>query len=320
MEDNDRYIGLGTAAIGRPQYINIRKKQPNADFSLSSFRKRGLQLIQKAYQSGIRYFDTAPGYGIAEDLLIEWLRSIDDPSIEVATKWGYTYTAKFDPNAIQHEIKEHSLAKLNQQWATSVQLLPYLTTYQIHSATFETGVLDNTAVLDRLAELKATHGLLIGLTSTGSNQRDVLLKALDIQRDGLPLFDAFQVTYNVLDQSLSSILLEMVNQNKRIIIKEALANGRIFPNPSYPHYERLYQTIKQLAEIHQVGMDAIALQFCKQTVRPFTVLSGAASTEHLLGNLQAQELQLRSSDIQILQSMAISTDDYWTERKALNWN
>ena len=64
-------------------------------------------------------------------------------SIEIATKWGYTYTANFDANATVHEVKEHSLSKLNEQWNFSKQLLPYLKVYQIHSATLETGVLEN---------------------------------------------------------------------------------------------------------------------------------------------------------------------------------
>ncbi len=320
MKNNKVYLGLGTAAIGRPQYINIREKTTKTDFSLEEFRNQGFSLLQQAYEMGIRYFDTAPGYGMAENLLIEWLKTIEDPQVEVATKWGYTYTANFDPNATQHEVKEHSLAKLNEQWATSVQLLPYLTTYQIHSATFETGVLENEGVLRRLAQLKKNQGLVIGLTSTGSNQLQVLQQALSIQIEGVPLFDAFQVTYNVLDQSLAAILEEMGRQHKRIIIKEALANGRVFPNPDYPHYAELYRILNEIATHHSVGIDAIALQFCRQTVRPFTVLSGASNATHLLSNLQMEEIKLSDEEIRLLKDQAVSAAFYWEERKALDWN
>lgn len=320
MENNFAYLGLGTAAIGRPQYINIRDHKPDLEFTLEGFRKDGLAFLQKAYELGIRYFDTAPGYGIAEPLLIHWLQTVNDPSIEVATKWGYTYTANFDPNAAQHEVKEHSLAKLNEQWKRSLQLLPYLSTYQIHSATFDTGVLENEEVLRKLATLKDTYGLKIGLTSTGSNQLELLQKSLDIQVDGVPLFEVFQVTYNLLDQSLAPLLVEIARQNKRVVIKEALANGRVFPNSNYPHYHNLYHTLQNMALQHKVGLDAIALQFCRQTVRPFTVLSGAANTQHLLSNLQMKNVQLSDSEIQLLQGMAVPRESYWTERKALAWN
>ena len=158
-------IGLGTAAIGRPSYINIRKKQINNTFDRAAFFKKGIQLLESAYKQGINYFDTAPGYGIAEQMVIDWINDRNDKSIELATKWGYTYVANFNPSATQHEVKEHSLTKLNEQWEQSKILLPALTTYQIHSVTIETGVLDNEAILKRLLELKNEYNLIIGLNN-----------------------------------------------------------------------------------------------------------------------------------------------------------
>ena len=67
-------IGLGTAALGRPQYINIRQGNFK-NLNLNSFKKQGLQLLEEAYNLGVRYFDTAPGYGLAEGLLLEWLQT-----------------------------------------------------------------------------------------------------------------------------------------------------------------------------------------------------------------------------------------------------
>ncbi|MEO1257212.1 MAG: aldo/keto reductase [Bacteroidota bacterium] len=312
-------IGLGTAAIGRPQYINIRQEK-GAPFSLESFRAQGKTVLDEAYHRGIRYFDTAPGYGLAEDLLIEWVAEKNDPHIEVATKWGYTYTANFDPNAKLHEVKEHSLSKLNEQWATSKSLLPWLTTYQVHSATFETGVLENEAVLHRLAELKSLHHLHIGITTSGANQTDVLQRALAVEINGVVLFDVFQVTYNMLDQSLAAIAPQMTGQNKRLIIKEALANGRVFPNRNYPHYGDLYQTLKQLAEKYGVGMDAIALRFCLDTIGPYQVLSGAANPQHILENSKVNQFVLEKVDLEKLKSFGTPAENYWAERKKLGWN
>ena len=122
-----QFIGLGTAAIGRPQYINIKDK-PEQQFDLNKFREQGKAVLEAAYQTGIRYFDTAPGYGMAEKLVLDWVLEKQDESIEIATKWGYTYVANFNMDAAEHEIKEHSLSKLNEQWAVSEKLLPYLST------------------------------------------------------------------------------------------------------------------------------------------------------------------------------------------------
>tara|TARA_B110000046_G_scaffold186036_1_gene231674 strand:+ start:5987 stop:6931 length:945 start_codon:yes stop_codon:yes gene_type:complete len=312
-------LGLGTAALGRPQYINVRQNN-SIDHDLETFRKHSFQVLEDAYNSGIRYFDSAPGYGLAEGLVFEWLKTKNDNTIEIATKWGYTYTANFDTNATIHEIKEHSLSKLNEQWGFSKQLLPYLKVYQIHSATLETGVLENDEVLEQLAFFKKTHNLKIGLTTTGTNQVEVIKKALKVLIDGEQLFDLFQVTYNFLDQSLKEISKDLINKNKSIIIKEAMANGRVFRNERYPHYNEMYSVLDDLSKKHKVGIDAISLKYCEQTVPKSIVLSGVSNTEQLKENLKINSFSLSINDIEILSSFKTDPKLYWEERKKLQWN
>jgi aryl-alcohol dehydrogenase-like predicted oxidoreductase len=312
-------LGLGTAALGRPQYINVRQHTTeNSD--LEMFRKQSFAVLEDAYNLGVRYFDTAPGYGLAEELVLEWLQTKKDNSIEVATKWGYTYTANFDANATIHEVKEHSLTKLKEQWNFSKKLLPYLKVYQIHSATLETGVLENSDVLAHLAFLKREHKLKIGLTTTGTNQLEVIKKALEVSINGIQVFDLFQVTYNFLDQSLQEISRELIRQNKQIVIKEALANGRVFRNPIYPHYDEMYTTLERLSKKHSVGVDAISLKYCEQTITNSIVLSGAGTSEQLKENLTLHTFTLSNNDIDILNGLKVTPDFYWTERKKLAWN
>ena len=319
MNKTESVIGLGTAAIGRPSYINIRKKV-DVPFHLPSFKENGIELLEFAYHKGIRYFDTAPGYGIAEQMLTDWVSQKNDPTIEIATKWGYTYVANFDANAEQHEVKEHSINKLNEQWEKSKHLLPYLTTYQIHSATLETGVLENEFILERLAELKDQFGLHIGISTTGEQQEIVIRKALDIKRRGQYLFDVFQVTYNIFDQNLMSILNHKALDGKRIIIKEAMANGRIFPNKSFPQYAEAYASLLELSNKYNVGIDAIAMAFCRQSVPAYTILSGASIESHLTSNLKTEAILLQEKDLNLLKSLSVPVQDYWAERKQLEWN
>lgn len=314
-----QYIGLGTAALGRPQYINIKKEKVES-FSLEALKQKAWDMLDNAFEQGVRYFDTAPGYGMAEQVLIDWVNKKGDDSIEIATKWGYTYVADFNPDAAQHEVKEHSVEKLNGQWEQSIKLLPNLSTYQIHSATLETGVLENKAVLNRLAELKQEHGLKMGISTTGDNQVEVLKKALAVKANGLELFDAFQVTYNILDQSLAEVMPLLDSLGKRVIIKEALANGRLFPNDNYPHYSALYVLLKRLSEKYRVGIDAIGLRFCIDSIHPFMVLSGASVLPHLSDNLKAMNFQLEADEVQQLKSFGVKPVDYWQERKKLGWN
>jgi aryl-alcohol dehydrogenase-like predicted oxidoreductase len=312
-------IGLGMAAIGRPHYINLRQEQP-AEFSLEAFRQHGKKVLSEAYSQGIRYFDTAPGYGIAEQILLEWLEENNPPDVEVATKWGYTYTANFDAGAEIHEVKEHSLSKLLEQWEVSKQFIPCLATYQVHSATLESGVLENKEVLDQLGKLKEEYNIRMGITTSGANQKEIIEKALKIKRNKQRLFDVYQVTYNIFDQSLAATICLLNAQNIRVVIKEAMANGRLIPRDSYRHYAKLYQVVKTLSEKYSVGPDAIAIRFIMDSIRPFMVLSGASHINHVKQNLSATSFTLKPDEIERLKHHRVPPELYWSERKKLSWN
>jgi aryl-alcohol dehydrogenase-like predicted oxidoreductase len=257
---------------------------------------------------------------LAEELIIDWVRQNQLTGIEVASKWGYTYTANFNPHAKVHEVKEHSLSKLQEQWEVTKQLLPLLTIYQVHSATLDSGILDNAEVLDFLAQLKEAHGIRMGITTSGANQEAIIRKALEINRNQQLLFDVYQVTYNIFDQSLFAIIQELQKQNMRVVIKEALANGRIFPNQNYSHYATAYQYLHELAQKYKVGMDAVALPFCLDSMHPYKVLSGASEKNHLNENLQARLFKLDETEIVQLKACAVDPAHYWKERKQLAWN
>ncbi len=312
-------IGLGTAAIGRPIYINIRHEKPRVDVSLPEFRKNGIGILDHAYSHGIRFFDASPGYGLAESLLIEWLRQKNDPDISVATKWGLNYVADFNINATVHEIKEHSLEKLNEQWEFSRKLLPNLKIYQIHSATLDTGVLDNKVILHRLHQIKKDYNIIIGLTTTGANQVEVLKRAVDIEIENEPIFSSFQSTYNIMEQSILELKEILLNTNSQLIIKESLANGRLIPNTTFKEHYGLYKYITKLADKYNVGADAIAIRFCIDSFPDAVSLSGASSANQLQSNLAAKTFKLQEDEMRLLSRYKIAPTMYWNERNQLSW-
>ena len=313
-------LGLGLAAIGRPEYLNIRTEaDPNK--SESFYHENAINVMDYAYAQGIRHFDTAPSYGQGEAFLQEWFKQNPYKDLMLSTKWGYTYVANWKlGHKGSHEIKEHSLKKLIEQWSTSKHLLPALKVYQVHSATFESGVLDNNEVLQRLFEIKKETGLKIGISTSGANQGAVIEYASQIKINKEPLFESFQVTYNILEDGTHDILKRLIKEGRIIIIKEALANGRIFRNDEYKNYNDLYTYMERLSEKYLVSVDAIALRFIIDHLGPNIVLSGASNTNQLSANMKALQFELEDQELKSLSEYAVESEFYWEERAKMQWN
>ncbi|MEM5565510.1 aldo/keto reductase [Psychroserpens sp. AS72] len=307
-------IGLGLAALGRPDYINIRQHN-NIDKSKTAFKNTAFEVMDFAYKNGVRYFDTAPSYGLGEQFLLDWKNDRQHKDVLLSTKWGYTYVANWEIGYDgKHEIKEHSLSKLNEQWEISKALLPELNIYQVHSATLDSGILNDKSIHERLFQLKKEFRLQIGISTSGSNQSEILNIANEIQVHNEVLFDSYQVTYNIFEQSTFETLQNLQVLGKTIIIKEALANGRVFTNNNSK------KQLETLAKKYNVGIDAIALRFVIDTLQPNFMLSGASNTTHLSQNLKALDFKLSTEDLDYLKFLKVDTIDYWNERSDLVWN
>ncbi|WP_349663872.1 aldo/keto reductase [Cellulophaga lytica] len=312
-------LGLGLAALGRPDYINIRTT--NVNKSVAAFKENTFTMLDHAYELGIRYFDTAPSYGKGEQFLLDWKNQREHKDLVLGTKWGYTYVANWEIGFNgEHEIKEHSIAKLKEQWQTSKNLLPELGIYQVHSATLESGILDNTNVLEELYTIKKETGLTIGISTSGTQQSNVIEKALGIKVNGEDLFTSFQVTYNVLEQSTYPILNQLLKENKTVIVKESLANGRVFKSDAFKNYQKNYKTLEALANNHNVSVDAMALRFIIDALEPTYLLSGASNTVQLDSNYKALDIVLSKSDLEKLKQLKTNPNNYWEERSSLEWN
>jgi aryl-alcohol dehydrogenase-like predicted oxidoreductase len=188
----------------------------------------------------------------------------------------------------------------------------YVKLYQIHSATFESGVLENKDVHAALNQCRKDLGWAIGLSVSSTKQNEVLRCAMGIDVEGCKLFDSVQCTYNMLEQKPGEALLEAHNAGMDIIIKEGLANGRIFRNP----------VVEKYAKMLSCSPDQLALAFI--LAQPFNprVLSGAVTPDQLTSNLKAEELaeKLRKDSNllkEIMESTVMDSEEYWTRDRAL---
>jgi aryl-alcohol dehydrogenase-like predicted oxidoreductase len=319
-------LGLGLAALGRPGYINLgHAADLNQAYQVSAMEARAHAVLDAAWAGGIRYFDAARSYGRAEPFLASWLaaRGLDPDQLTVGSKWGYTYTAAWQtrlPAGQKHEVKEHTLANLQRQLAESRAVLGrQLDLYQIHSATLDSGVLENQVVLAELARLR-DGGLAIGFSVSGSQQAETIEKALEIRFGGTPLFAAVQATWNLLERSATAALQAAHEAGLGVIIKEALANGRLTQRNDAPHFQHALAQLQTQAQAQNSTVECVALAAVLN--RPFVdvVLSGAAQVAHLEANLQALQITWTDALEAALSGLVEPAGQYWHTRSQLAWN
>jgi aryl-alcohol dehydrogenase-like predicted oxidoreductase len=278
-------LGLGLAALGRPGYLNVgHGAELGSDRSVGALRDRTFAVLDFAYAAGVRDFDVARSYGRGEEFLGEWLRSRNPAGVCISSKWGYVYTAGWEVDHDPPEVKHHDLSTFRRQLAeTRENLGEWLGLYQIHSATPESGVLANDAVLSAMQETD----LPLGVSVSGVSQAETIDLALS-----LGLFDAVQATWNLYERAAEGALARAHAAGLRIYVKEALANGR-------------------LAASADVALAAALAQPWASVV-----LSGAASVDVLRSNLRARDLASPGQLPELVEDSAA----YWARRSSLAWN
>jgi aryl-alcohol dehydrogenase-like predicted oxidoreductase len=267
-------------------------------------------VLDAAWAAGVRYIDTARSYGRAEEFLAGWLREreIAPGAVTVGSKWGYTYVGDWRLDAERHEVKELTADRLRVQLEQTRALLgEHLSLYQIHSATVESGVLDDEGVLDGLRALRA-EGVAIGLSTSGPRQADTIERAI-----GAGLFDTVQSTWNLLERSAGEALGRAYEAGMGVIVKEGVANGRLTARAAPA-------ALVAAARERDTTPDALAL--AAVLARPWagTVLSGAVSAGQLRDNLAAAGIGWDAELDERLAGLVEDPEGYWAGRGALPWS
>lgn len=361
-------IGLGMAALGRPGYINLQRDTHLSSRTVDGMQSQANVVMDKLFRQCqelnsnndsdtsegknkklVPWLDCARSYGLSEKFVGEYLRTnnVLPEDVYVSSKWGYTYVADWNVELGEgepHEVKDHSLENfLKQVEETKENIGPYLNLYQVHSATFDSGILTNTEVHEALHRCRVENGWNLGLSVSGSNQDEIIREALriDVASSGdeeeseqplqQRLFDSVQCTYNILEQRPAEALADAHAAGMDIIIKEGLANGRSL---RHPKLIELAQTLD--CQPDQLALGAILVQ-------PFQprVLSGAVTADQLCSNLGALystgskkdgdttlgvEAKLTSTEEgkevlqQLMKGCCMKSEEYWADRTALKWN
>jgi aryl-alcohol dehydrogenase-like predicted oxidoreductase len=173
-----------------------------------------------------------------------------------------------------------------------------------------------------IAELAAYRdaGLSIGLSLSGAKQAETLRRALDVSVNGMPLFAAVQATWNLLEPSAGSILQQAHDAGLGVIVKEALANGRLTARNDDPAFAKQRALLESTAASLHTTIDALALAAVLAQPWADVVLSGAARVEHLHSNLGVLSVAWTDELAESLAGLAETPEKYWATRSELKWN
>lgn len=311
-------IGIGLAAVARPAYITAgRDRDLGPQRGVEDLRARTWAVLDAAVEVGCTYVDVARSYGRAEEFLAGWLAARPGARVAVGSKWGYRYVGGWRTDARTHEVKDHSLpAFLEQRDETLALLGGRLDVYHVHSATLETGVLEDRRLHAELARLRDA-GVAVGVSTSGPQQGGAVLRALEVEVGGTPLFTSVQSTWNVLETSVAPALAEAARAGVTVLVKEPVANGRLVPGSDDPSPGA--RRFRELAARAGLGEDVLAL--AAALAQPFAtrVLSGAVTPEQVRSNAAAADVEVASEVLDQLRELAEDPQDYWTARSARSW-
>ena len=312
-------LGIGLAAVARPAYITAgRARDLGQQRGVDDLRAQAWAVLDAAVEVGIDYVDVARSYGRAEEFLAGWLAARPGARVSVGSKWGYRYVGDWRTDAAVHEVKDHSLAAFLQQRDETLALLgAHLDVYHVHSATLDTGVLEDRALHEQLAALR-DQGVAVGISTSGPEQAAAVRRALEVEVGGTALFTSFQATWNVLETSAAPALSEAAQAGATVLVKESVANGRLVPGTVDPSPG----TRRFVALAAELGIGEDVLAFAAALAQPWAsrVLSGAVTPAQVRSNASATDVVLPPDALDRLGALAEEPGSYWTARSRRSWS
>jgi aryl-alcohol dehydrogenase-like predicted oxidoreductase len=142
-------------------------------------------------------------------------------------------------------------------------------------------------------------------------------RALEVEAGGAPLFTSFESTWNVLEPSVAPALAEAAGAGARVIVKEAVANGRLAPGGED---DAAAQRVRDLAAGLGTTTDALATAAALAQPWASCVLSGGVTPEQVRSNAAAARLDLPGPVLDELAGLAGDPEAYWSARAQRSWS
>jgi aryl-alcohol dehydrogenase-like predicted oxidoreductase len=249
-------FGLGLIGIGKPWGF----RNPTVPDE-----RQARALLERAFELGVRYFDTAPSYGASEERLGRFLQSlapVERQSMTIATKFGEHWdSSRAEP------FVDHSLAALRRSLDGSVSRLGKVDVLQLHKTTPEVLKSDDLA---RAWEYAASAGIgRLGASVSDLESAGMVLRDRGYSLIQLPFNAGHRIFGGVVDDA-----------GARGLMDDTAARGlMVAVNRPFGMGEMLYG--------ERALTKAQAFGFILERKFQGVILSGTKSPDHLEENWEA---------------------------------
>ena len=267
---------LGTVQFGLNYGINNTQGKPEKEIVF--------QILSYAYESGIRYLDTAELYGNAHNLIGEFHKLYPAKKLEIITKFPHEFDSSLDDKINTY---------LNQ-----------LAVNHLHAILFHSF----DSYLKHRSELKGKINKItkIGVSVYTNAQMEEVINDANI--------DIIQLPFNLFDNiHLRGELLKKAKEKNKIIhTRSAFLQGLFFmkkdtSNKIRVKLEKELEVISNVSLKYSTSIGSLALNYCLQQPHIDGVLIGVDSLLQLKENIQYAKANV--SDEYMKEINAIRIDD-----------
>jgi aryl-alcohol dehydrogenase-like predicted oxidoreductase len=275
---------LGTVQFGLKYGINNNIGKPSNDEVLS--------LLKVAYNSGIRFLDTAEAYGNAHQLIGNYHNIRDNSKFKIITKF---------PHDIKHNlIKSKVIEYLNLMKVNTLDVMMFHSFDSFKS---------NYNALKTLSELKSNILINnIGVSVYTNTQLESLLNE--------DLITVVQLPFNLLDNfSVRGDLINRLKEKGKVIhTRSAFLQGLFFKKSTddisivqalKPHLE----TLNKIAKKQGCSMEALALSYCIKQNNIDNVIIGVDSISQLNANIKAASYEVNEEAFECINNIDVENLD-----------
>jgi len=199
-------ISFGTVSLGKPYGIGIDSQEVMLSESLA------VQLLQKAFDQGVNFYDTARSYGQSEALLGKAFKNNREQVI-ICSKSAH-YHGKDEPLPSGKEIRK--ITDKSFQESLSALQTSYIDVYMLHNGDMET--LCHPEVKEIFSDYKKNGVIRASGASVYSVEEAT--KAIE---DGI--WDVIQIPYNLMDQRMSKIIPLAQQRGVGVVVRSVLFKG-----------------------------------------------------------------------------------------------